>query len=110
AGEALRNAFRHAHARRIDVEIRYEERQLQVRVRDDGNGIDPAMIDEERPGHFGLRGMRERAELIGGRLAVGGKPGVGTEVDLKVPAVAAYAAPRARGWWRLFTDRTGTDT
>jgi signal transduction histidine kinase len=101
AGEALRNAFGHARARRIEVEIQYDMTHFRVRVRDDGQGIDPATLDSEPAGHFGLSGMRERAELIGGRLEVWSEVGVGTEVDLTIPAVAAYATHRARGrfWW-----------
>ena len=69
AGEALRNAFHHAAAKQIEVELRYDERQLRVRVRDDGKGIDPEVLRAQgREGHFGLRGMRERAKL-GGREA-----------------------------------------
>ena len=65
AGEALRNAFKHAQAQRIEVEIRYDERQLRLRVRDDGKGIDPKLLNEDgRAGHYGLRGMRERAKLM----------------------------------------------
>src|SRR5262249_20440515 len=110
AGEALRNAFRHAGARRIEVEVRYDGRQLQVRVRDDGKGIDPAVHEVPHPGHFGLPGMRERAELIGGQLDVWSEVGLGTEVDLKIPAAAAYATPRARGSvWSLFDRKAGTD-
>jgi signal transduction histidine kinase/ligand-binding sensor domain-containing protein len=106
AGEALRNAFRHGRARRIEVQIHYDDKQLQVRVRDDGKGIDRAALQERRPGHFGLPGMRERAEVIGGQLDVWSEVGVGTEVDLKVPAVAAYATPRAHGrWWSLLFAR-----
>src|SRR5262249_55517168 len=96
-GEALRNAFRHARARRIEVAIRYDDRQLQVRVRDDGKGIDQTALDEHPPGHFGVPGMRERARLIGGHLEVWGKPGSGTEVELTISARTADAAPRARG-------------
>jgi signal transduction histidine kinase len=109
AGEALRNAFRHAHARRIDVHIRYDDRQFQLRVRDDGQGIDSALLDEQRPGHFGLPGMRERAELVGGRLDVWSEVGAGTEVDLTIPAAKAYATARARrrAWWPV--KKTGTD-
>jgi len=108
AGEALRNAFRHAQARRIEVELRYDERQLQLRVRDDGRGIDPAVRDDRRPGHFGLPGMRERAELAGGHLEVWSEMGMGTEIELTVPAAAAYAVPRARGRFWLFANRMGT--
>ena len=71
AAEALRNAFRHAHAGRVEVEIRYDDEQFRLRVRDDGKGIDAAVLaDQGLEGHYGLRGMHERAELIGGKLAV----------------------------------------
>jgi signal transduction histidine kinase len=64
ASEALRNAFRHAHAKQIEVEFRYDERQLRLRVRDDGKGIDATFLKAEgREGQFGLHGMRERATL-----------------------------------------------
>src|SRR5208282_3539452 len=71
SGEAMRNAFKHAQAQRIEVEIRYDERQFRLRVRDDGKGINPKLLsDDGRRGHFGLRGMRERGKLIGGKLTV----------------------------------------
>ncbi len=74
AAEALRNAFRHAHAHHIEVEIRYDDRQFRLRVRDDGKGIDAAILSGREPaGHFGLPGMRERAKLVGGELASGAK-------------------------------------
>jgi signal transduction histidine kinase len=101
AGEALRNAFRHAEARRIEVEIRYDERQLRVRVGDDGKGIDAKHLNEDgRPGHFGMRGMRERAKLLGGKLAVWSELDSGTEVELSIPASRAYEAfpARRRSW------------
>jgi len=104
AGEAVRNAFRHANARRIEVEIRYDERRLRVRVRDDGRGIQPAVLEGDRPGHFGLPGMRERAEVIGGRLTVWSEGGLGTEIELTIPAGAAYVRSRARS--SLFVGRT----
>jgi signal transduction histidine kinase len=101
AGEALRNGFGHAHARRIEVEITYDDRRFRLQMRDDGQGIDKAMLSNERRGHFGLPGMRERAELVGGRLDVSSEVGVGTEIDLRIPAAKAYAAARARRstWW-----------
>ncbi|HMF94187.1 MAG TPA: two-component regulator propeller domain-containing protein [Vicinamibacterales bacterium] len=108
AGEALRNAFRHARARHIEVRVRYDDDRLQVRVRDDGTGIDAAVRDDQRPGHFGLPGMRERAELAGGHLTVWSEVGLGTEVELTIPAAAAYATPRARGRAWLFTKRAST--
>jgi signal transduction histidine kinase len=105
AGEAVRNAFRHANARRIEVEIRYDERRLRVRVRDDGRGIQPAVLEGDRPGHFGLPGMRERAQVIGGRLNVWSERGLGTEIELTIPAGAAYVRSRPRS--SLFAGRTG---
>jgi len=93
-GEAMRNAFRHADAKQIEVEIRYDERQLRVRVRDDGKGIDPKLLCHDgQEGHFGLRGMRERAKLIGGKLTVWSELDSGTEVELSLPANHAYTAP-----------------
>jgi len=92
ASEALRNAFRHAGARRIEVELRYDERRLRVGVRDDGRGIAPEVLSAGgREGHFGLHGMRERARLIGGKLTVWSAAQAGTEVELAVPAANAYA-------------------
>jgi signal transduction histidine kinase/ligand-binding sensor domain-containing protein len=99
AGEALRNAFRHARARRVEVEIRYDNEQLRLRVRDDGRGIDAAVLAAQgSDGHFGLPGMSERATLIGGKLAVWSDNNAGTELELRVPASAAYAASRRHHW------------
>ena len=99
AAEALRNAFRHAQARQIEVEIRYDHEQFRMRVRDDGRGIDPAILSRQRTeGHYGLPGMRERAALIGGKLVVWSQVDAGTEVELRVPASKAYATPR-RSWF-----------
>jgi signal transduction histidine kinase len=101
ASESLRNAFKHAQAKRIEVEIRYDERRLRLRVRDDGKGIDAKLLtDDGRPGHYGLRGMRERAKLMGGKLAVWSELDSGTEVELRIPASRAYetALGRRRSW------------
>jgi signal transduction histidine kinase len=111
AGEALRNAFKHAQAKRIEVEIRYDERQLRLRVRDDGKGIDAKHLDEQgRAGHYGLRGMRERAKLMGGKLAVRSELDSGTEVELRIPASRAYEVPPARRRWWLAEKFSGKDT
>jgi len=110
AGEALRNAFRHARARRVEAEIRYDARQLRVRVRDDGTGIAASALgQEERSGHFGLRGMRERANHIGGLLEVWSEQGAGTEVQLTVPGSIAYGAHARRGF-RIFKSKVGTNS
>jgi len=96
AGEALRNAFRHARASRIEVEIRYDQRIFRLRVRDDGKGIDAAAAGgRSYEGHYGVAGMHERAKLIGGKLSVWSELDSGTEVELTMPASVAYAKPAA---------------
>ncbi|HWC20584.1 MAG TPA: histidine kinase, partial [Terriglobales bacterium] len=96
--EALRNAFKHANASRIEVEIRYDWRQFRVRVRDNGKGIESNIVGGDgRAGHFGLPGMHERAKLAGGKLSVWSEVDSGTEVELTIPAAIAYAkSPAAR--------------
>jgi signal transduction histidine kinase/ligand-binding sensor domain-containing protein len=90
AGEALRNAFRHAQARRITVEIRYQKRQFSLTVRDDGKGINVDTMQLQPTGHFGLPGMRERAEIVGGKLEVWSQLESGTQVELSIPGSIAY--------------------
>lgn len=94
--EALRNAFKHANASRIEVEIRYHRRRFRVRVRDNGKGIEPDIVaGDGRAGHFGLPGMHERARLVGGKLSVWSEIDSGTEVELTIPASVAYAKTSA---------------
>jgi signal transduction histidine kinase len=98
ACEALRNAFRHAQAERIEVEIRYDRRQLRLRVRDNGKGIDVKILGEGgRAGHHGLPGMHERAKLVGGKLAVWSELNSGTEAELTIPASVAYGKSTRAG-------------
>jgi signal transduction histidine kinase len=108
AAEALRNAFRHARAAFVEAEIRYGNREFRLRLRDDGQGIDPGVLAGKGvEGHYGLRGMPERAALMGGKLAVWSEVGAGTEIELRLPARAAYTTPRRDSWWsRLFAPRT----
>jgi signal transduction histidine kinase len=105
ASEALRNAFEHAEAGSIRVGIIYGDRELKLQVSDDGMGIDPEIFDRGgRHGHWGLSGMRERAESIGGRLDVWSARGTGTQVVLRIPARRVYSKfPTHR--WRLFGKR-----
>jgi signal transduction histidine kinase len=107
ATEALRNAFRHAQAGRIEVKIRYDRRRLWLRVQDNGKGIDPNVLSGGgRAGHYGLPGMRERAKLLGGKLAVWSEPQSGTEAELTIPASVAYLkSPVER---RTMSSRTGS--
>jgi signal transduction histidine kinase/ligand-binding sensor domain-containing protein len=91
ACEAVRNAFLHAQAGRIEVEIRYDERQFRLRVKDDGKGMDQKILEAGgRAGHFGLQGMRERAKLVGAKLVIWSELDSGTEIELTIPASVAY--------------------
>jgi signal transduction histidine kinase len=93
--EVIRNAFNHAVASKIEVEIRYDEHELRLRVRDDGKGIDPRdLAGSGRPGHWGLQGIRERAKRTGSRLNFWSEAGAGTEVELRIPAAIAYEKER----------------
>jgi signal transduction histidine kinase len=88
--QAIANAFQHARASRIQVLLSYGKRDLRLSIQDNGKGIDQDSLARGRPGHHGIRGMRERAERIGGTLAIRTAPGQGTEVDLSTPAELVY--------------------
>ena len=89
--EAIVNAFRHSGASQIEVDVDYTARGLRVTVSDNGNGIDPAILQSGRDGHWGLPGMRERTERIGGRISLSSSATAGTQVELSIPAHIAFA-------------------
>jgi len=91
--EAIRNAYMHSNGTRLEVSLRYGK-DLAVCVRDNGVGIDPTVADRGRNGHFGLQGMRERAERIGGKLLIVSSPDSGTEVTIVVPAGIVFGKSR----------------
>jgi signal transduction histidine kinase len=110
AREALRNAFIHSQGRLIETEITYSDKLFRLRIRDDGKGLDPNVRDQgERTGHWGLRGMRERAERLGGELDLWSEPGAGTEVELRLPGSIVYEASPARNGVRLFWKKMKND-
>lgn len=89
--EAIINALSHSEGQHVEAEIAYDSRQFRLRVRDDGRGIDPKILEAGgRSGHWGLQGMRERAQKIGGQLRFWSRPETGTEVELTVPGATAY--------------------
>lgn len=89
--EAIINALSHSEGHHVEAEIAYDTRQFRLRVRDDGRGIEPKILEAGgRSGHWGLQGMRERAEKIGGQLRFWSRPETGTEVELTVPGATAY--------------------
>jgi signal transduction histidine kinase len=85
AQEAVTNALKHASAHKIWVRLHREARKLRLRVVDDGRGFDEKNAFSARGGHFGLIGMRERAERMGGELRLASHPGEGTELEVTVP-------------------------
>ena len=112
--EALLNVSHHAQASSVEIGIGYDTRHLAVRVRDDGVGI-PAhvVVNGHKEGHYGMLGMRERAEKIGGKLTVASIHHGGSEVTLTLPARLAFARrtsrKRARAWWRPFGMRSADE-
>jgi signal transduction histidine kinase/ligand-binding sensor domain-containing protein len=109
AREVLANAFQHACARQIEAEIKYDSRAFRLRIRDDGTGIDPRVLKQgKRLGHWGLPGIRERAEQIGARLDVWSEAGVGTEVQLAIPASLAYFKSDSAHGFTLFRKKRNT--
>ena len=109
--EALRNAFQHARARKIEAEITYGDSEFLLNVRDDGTGIAPEVANRgTRAGHWGLPGMRERAKSFEGKLEVWSEHGAGTEIELSVPAAIAYEKSGGRpGFWFLRRKTEQTD-
>ena len=105
ACEGLRNAFKHARARHVEAEITYAKRVLRLRIRDDGDGIPQDVLESGRAGHYGLRGMRERAQQSGGSLEIWSRPRAGTEIDVSIPASIAYANSSTPSGWSLFRKR-----
>jgi signal transduction histidine kinase len=103
AREALRNAAQHSRGSHIEAELHYGEKTFILRIRDDGVGIDTKIMrGAQRAGHWGLQGMRERAESFGARLDVWSELGAGTEIELSIPAPIAYERAEAhRSWFKI---------
>jgi signal transduction histidine kinase len=101
--EAVINAFRHSRADNIEVKVEYAGRNLRVIVRDDGCGIGPQVLETGREGHWGLSGMRERAEKIGAKLTVLSRPDAGTEVELSIPGSVAFESVSSNRLSQWFT-------
>jgi signal transduction histidine kinase len=94
--EAIRNACAHSQATRLQVDLTYAE-DLRLGVRDNGVGIDPDIVNGAKAGHFGLKGMRERADRIMAKLSVETSPGSGTEIKLTVPGSIIYLRATSGG-------------
>ncbi|MET0935216.1 MAG: triple tyrosine motif-containing protein, partial [Luteibacter sp.] len=104
AREAVHNAIAHAQASRIDVVVRTEGAELLLRVSDDGRGIDESVMRSGRAGHWGLRGIRERASNLGGTAAFSSRLEGGTDVTVRTPMDKVFPT-RSRWWRRWWRDR-----
>ena len=101
--EALLNACRHSDGNLLTLHLDYRPDALILDVQDNGNGIDPAIfVSGEKPGHWGLIGMRERAKQISAKFSIESSPGSGTRVTLSIPGRVAYAplSKTRRFFWR----------
>jgi len=85
AQEAVANTVKHARASEVRIRLEMKNGRLRLSVADDGQGFEQTEAFSEVGGHFGLLGMRERAERLGGELQLHSAPGHGTEVEVKVP-------------------------
>ena len=94
--EAIANACRHSRAKEIETEVEFRPSELRIAVRDNGCGIGREDLQKERTGHWGLSGMRERAERIGARLRLWSSDALGTEVELCIPGRVAFEQAEAR--------------
>ena len=109
AVEALRNAFRHAQANRVEATIAYGDREFRVQIQDDGKGLDPRILaDAGRTGHWGVHGMRERAKVIGAKLDLRSDIQSGTFMELTIPASISYTTSDGRLRFWLFGRRAAT--
>jgi signal transduction histidine kinase len=99
--EAIANCFQHAHAERCETEINYDPSQLRVAIRDDGRGVEETILEVAHgSGGWGMPGMFERASKIGARVEVWSRHGVGTEIEVRVPAVIAYRSTANASRWQ----------
>jgi signal transduction histidine kinase len=111
--QAITNALQHSRATKIHVLLSYGEEQLRIRVQDNGCGMSKETLNLGRPGHYGIAGMQERAERLGGNMSIRSSRGEGTEVNLTIPARSLYQdAPLSSGSrladkWHYVTQRLG---
>jgi signal transduction histidine kinase len=95
AREAVYNAVRHAQPNEVRLSVHFEPSRMRMQVLDDGHGFDPSEAMASQDVHFGLVGMRERIESLGGRFEVKSAPGKGTQLAVEVPVQPAIAEGRA---------------
>jgi len=94
--EALGNAFKHSNGSKVEAEIIYDSGALKMRIHDSGVGIEPEILLHGRPGHWGLSGMRERADKIGATFGIWSRATGGTELELVLPI---RSSGERKSWW-----------
>lgn len=108
ANECLFNILRHAQASNVVVEIGYDPSYLELKIGDDGIGLDAESISSAATsGHFGLVGMKERIANLGGTFMLQSTPGTGVAITVRIPSTIAYRTkntqtPEKGGGWRWF--------
>lgn len=111
--QAITNALQHSQAKKIHVLLSYGKEQLRLRVQDNGRGMSKETLNLGRPGHYGIAGMQERAERLGGSVSIRSRVGEGTEVNLIIPARLLYqdgplpSGSRLTDKWRSLSQRLG---
>jgi signal transduction histidine kinase len=95
--EAISNAFRHSAASKVAVEIIFGSVNFQLLIQDNGIGIGKNICAHGKAGHWGLQGMREQAEEIGGKVRIENRPESGVEIELIVPSTIAYMSSSESG-------------
>jgi signal transduction histidine kinase/ligand-binding sensor domain-containing protein len=111
--QAIANALQHSQAKQVHVLLSYGEQQLRIRVQDNGRGMSKETLDLGRPGHYGIEGMQERAERLGGSISIRSRLGEGTEVNLTIPAQFLYQEGSFRSGssltdkWHFLAQRLG---
>lgn len=110
--EALVNAFRHSAADLVEVKLAYEPSVLRLLFSDNGKGIDHELVRGGRDGHWGLSGMRERADRMGATLKLSSRLNAGTEVELSISEQIAFLSPtgRRRNWIPRFKSAISSKT
>jgi nitrate/nitrite-specific signal transduction histidine kinase len=101
--EAMANTFRHSYARNVDVLLEYRTDQWRVLVSDGGCGIDAHILQSGREGHWGLPGMRARAERIGAEFRAVSRHEAGMEVELCVSGQIAFVSSHTDGISKWFS-------
>ncbi len=92
--EAIYNAVRHGRPRKVEITVCFHRDECELRITDDGDGFEPEALSSLQVGHYGVVGMQERIQRIGGRFLVNSTPGAGTEVLIYVPIESGMVEPR----------------